>query len=306
VAVPFSGSGGWDGRPSRLDETAEEASREPMINMDVVTPDYFAAFSIPILHGRGFTAADRDGAPRVVVLSQSAARQYWPGADPIGRQLNVGPGDTATVVGIVRETRYRDLRDARPSIYFPLQQSFFPFAPTTLAIRVTGSPSDPVPALRQAIAAAGPAVAVVRIAPFAEFLDGPLAQPRLNALLLGLFSVAALVLAAVGLFGVTAAMVRQRTREMGIRMALGATALQLGRMVTARGLAIAGASTAIGLIASLLINRLFSAMLYQVKPVDPGTLAGVAIVTCIVAVAASVIPARWSTRVDPVSVLRAE
>ena len=121
--------------------------------MDVVVPDYFTTFGITLLRGRGFTEEDREGAPAVVVVSQSTARRFWPGVDPIGKRvvMDAKLEQTATVVGIVPDTRYRDLRDARPSVNFPLRQSPFPFAPLTLAIRTKGAPADMVPAIRRAI-----------------------------------------------------------------------------------------------------------------------------------------------------------
>src|SRR5438445_11876795 len=210
VAAPFSGNGGWDGRPAADGQSPEQAGINPMVNMEVATPDYFRTLGVPIIRGRGFTDADREGVPGAVILSQSTARFYWPGADPIGKRLRMGEKleQVFTVVGVVPDTRYRDLRDARPSIYFPLRQSFFPFAPTTLAIRTTGSPADAVPAIRRVIRERAPGVALVSAAPFGDLLEGPLAQPRLNALLLAVFAGAAVTLAAVGLFGAMMTMVR--------------------------------------------------------------------------------------------------
>ncbi|MGH7709696.1 MAG: ADOP family duplicated permease, partial [Gemmatimonadaceae bacterium] len=249
VAVPFSGTGGWDGRPASEGQSPEQASGNPMLNMEVVTPDYFTTLGVPVLRGRGFTDQDRDAAPGVIMLSQSAARHYWPGADPIGKRLLMGEKlDLAlTVVGVVPDTRYRDLRDARPSIYFPLRQSFFPFAPTTLVIRTIAHPAELVPALRRAISETDPGVALASAAPFEAFLDEPLAQPRLNAFLLAVFASAGVALAAIGLFGVMSTMVRQRTRELGVRMALGATAADLRRIVLRRGLAIVAVGLTMGL-----------------------------------------------------------
>lgn len=308
VAAPFSGTSGWDGRPASEGQSPEQASGNPLLNMEVVTPEYFATLGIPVLRGRGFSDQDREGAPAVIVLSQSAARHYWPGADPIGKRLLMGEKlDLAlTVVGIVPDTRYRDLRDARPSIYFPLRQSFFPFEPTTLAIRTLGVPTDLVPAIRRAIAETDPGVALASAAPFATLLERPLAQPRLNAFLLAVFAAAGVALAAIGLFGVMSTMVRQRTRELGVRLALGATARDLRLMVMRRGLAIATVGLTLGLTGALLTNRLLSALLYDVSPTDVLTLAMVAGVLLSVALLATGIPARSSTRIDPVVALRAE
>jgi putative ABC transport system permease protein len=247
VAVPYSGTSGWDGSPTAEGQSAEAAAANPMLNMEVVTPDYFATFGIPVLRGRGFSDGDREGAPAVVIVSQSAARHYWPGDDPIGKRLRMGESERpVTVVGLVPDTRYRDLRDARASIYFPLRQSTFPFVPMALAIRTDGLPVELVPVIRRVIGETDPGVALASAAPFVTFLEGPLAQPRLNSLLLGVFAAAALALAAVGLFGVMTTMVRQRTREIGIRMALGATARDLRRLVMRRGLAIAAAGMVTG------------------------------------------------------------
>jgi predicted permease len=308
VAIPFSGSGGWDGRPASEGQSADEASRNPILNMEVVVPDYFTTFGISVLRGRAFTDADREGAPPVVVVSQSAARHYWPNDDPIGKRLRMGRNlqHTFTVVGVVPDTRYRDLRVARPSIYWPLRQSFFPFAPMTLAMRTNGPPADLVPALRRAIGAIDPSVALASAAPFDTFLDRPLAQPRLNALLLAVFASAAVALAAIGLFGVMATMVRQRTRELGVRMALGATAGDVRRMVMRRGLAIATAGMGVGLAGALGANRLLTAMLYDVSPTDGVTLVAVTGLLLGIATVATGIPARSSTRIDPAIALRVE
>jgi len=308
VAVPFSGTGGWDGRAAAEGQSEEAASANPMMNMEVVAPDYFKTLGIPILRGRGFTNEDRRGDPNVVVVSQSAARYYWPGADPIGKRLKVGADSerTMTVVGLVPDTRYRDLRDARSSIYFPLLQSFFAFAPTTLAIRAAGPPDAVVPAIRRAIDEAGSGVALASIAPFSVFLDGPLAQPRLNAVLLALFASTAVLLAAVGLYGVMETMVRQRRRELAVRMALGATPAHLRRMVVQRGFIIATAGTILGLLGAFMINRLVLTLLYEVSPTDSATLGIIAGLFLGVATLASFWPARSTTRIDPALALKAE
>jgi predicted permease len=305
VAIPFSGSGGWDGRAAAIGQTPEEEKQNPMLNMEVVTPGYFATFQLPVLRGRGFSEADRAESPRVVILSESAARHFWPGKSPVGERVRLG-NDTATVVGIVPDTRYRDLRDARPSIYFPFAQSRFPFAPTTFAIRSSLPAAELAPQVRRVLGAADPAVAVVRVAPFGSWLEGPLAQPRFNAFLLGVFAAGALLLAAVGLFGVMAQLVKQRTRELGIRIALGATANDVRVMVLGRGLGIAGVGVAVGIAGALLVNRTLSAMLYGISPTDGVTLLLVGGIILGVAAVATGIPARAGTRIDPVVSLRAE
>ena len=279
-----------------------------MLNMEIVTPDYFTNLDVRVVRGRSFTALDRAGAPSVVMLSESAARHYWPDDDPIGKRLilEADTEHTLTVVGLVPDTRYRDLRDARPSIYFPLGQSFFPMTPTTLAIGTDSRPAELVSTIRRVISETEPGVALADAAPFETFLEGPLAQPRLNAFLLVGFAGAAVALAAVGLFGVMGTMVRHRTRELGIRLALGAEPRHLRQMVMWRGLAIGAAGLVPGILGALLANHLLAALLYQVSPTDGATLAVTAGLLLGVAGLASAIPARFSTRVDPVSALRAE
>lgn len=309
VAVPFSGTHGWDGRLAAEGQSEQDAAGNPMLNIEVVVPGYFGTFGLPVLRGRTFTADDREGASPVIVVSQSTARHFWPDGDALGKRLTLGPAQARrafTIVGIVPDTRYRDLRDARASIYFPLAQSFFPFVPTTLVLRMPDARVDVAPALARVLAETTPGIALANAAPLETYMRGPLAQPRLNALLLTSFAVVAVVLAGVGLFGVMALMVRQRARELGVRMALGATARDVGRMVVRRGMALALAGTTLGLVGAVVANRLVASLLFGVAPGDPATLALVSAALLAVASLASLLPARASTRIDPAVTLRAE
>ncbi len=308
VAAPFSGSAGWDGQPTSEGQSPEEAAANPMLNMEVVAPEYFATLGVPVLRGRIFTDQDRNDAPPVAVVSQSVAQHYWPGDDPLGKRLIMGadPDRRVTVVGVVPDTRYRDLREARPSIYVPLDQSFFPFTPTSLAIRTVSRSPASISTIRRVIGETNPGVALVNVAPFGTFLEGPLAQPRMNAVLLAVFAAAALAIATVGLFGIMAAMVRQRTRELGIRLALGAAPRDLQRMVMRRGLAVATGGVLVGLFGAFLANRLLVPLLYNVAPTDGVTVLVATAVLISVACLATSIPARLSTRVDPLLALRAD
>ena len=308
VAMPFSGTGGWTGRAGIEGESPDEAAKNSMFNMDVVTPDYFRTFGLRTLRGRAFTDADQQGAERVAVVSESTARQYWPDQDPIGKRFYVSSkiNELFTVVGVVPDTRYRDLREAPASVYFPLAQSPFDFAPTTLAIRSAGSPSSLVPIIRQVIDQAVPGVALASAAPFDSYMNGPLSQPRLNTFLLVVFAVVAATLAAIGLFGAMATMVRQRTRELGIRMALGATSWAIQSMVITRGLAIAAAGVGTGLLGAVLANRLLSPLLFHMSATDAVTLGTAALFLTTVALLASFIPSRSSARIDPALALRSD
>jgi ABC-type antimicrobial peptide transport system permease subunit len=211
-----------------------------------------------------------------------------------------------TVVGIVPDTRYRDLREASGSVYFPLAQSFFPFAPTTLAIRTAGPPAEIVQAIRRAISETTSGVSLASAAPFETYMQGPLAQPRLNAFLLAVFAFAATTLAGIGLFGVMATLVRQRTRELGIRLALGATPRDVQFIVVGRGLAISALGVSGGIAGALLLNGFLSSLLYEVSPTDALTLGGVGVLLMTIALVATSIPARASARIDPAIALRSE
>ena len=309
VARPFAGTAGWDGQPSAEGQTPTRLSDSPLLNMEVVTPEYFAALGVPVLRGRGFTAEDAAGSVPVALLSVTAARYFWPGQDPIGKRINMGTiaePRLITIVGTVPETRYRDLRQARPSVYFPLAQSFFPFVPTTLIIRTSMSPAHLTSTLRKTVATDVPGVNVADIRPFDAFLAEPLGQPRLNAVLLSIFGAASGLLAALGLFSVTAAMVRQRTREFGVRMALGASSHDVIRAIVGRGMLIAGVGTAAGLLASVLVNRVFTSMMFQVTPLDFATLSVVCLGLLAVSALASWIPAHRGGSIDPVSAMRVD
>ena len=308
VAVPFSGTGGWTGRAGTDGQSREDAAKNPMFNMELVTPEYFQTFGLRVLRGRALTDADRQGAEPVVVISETTARLYWPNQDPLGKRLLIGGNldQGFTVVGVVPDTRYRELRQARGSVYYPLAQSIFPFAPTTLAIRTTGPPAAAIPLIRRLIPEVAAGVTLARAAPFETYMEGPLAQPRLNAFLLAVFAVSAAALAAIGLFGVMATIVRQRRHELGVRMALGATVRDVQSIVIGRGLLVAGVGVVAGIGGSTLANRLLSSMLYQVSPTDVSTLTGIAAVLIAIAVLASLIPARASARIDPATALRSE
>jgi ABC-type antimicrobial peptide transport system permease subunit len=306
LGVPFRGSGGGiDGMLATPGQSEEERAGNPIVNMEVTAPNYFAMLGIPVLRGRAFVDGDRKGTTPVVVVSSSVARHYWPGADPIGKQVG-SPGDELTVIGVVPDTRYRELQTARPTVYFPLQQSPFGIAPSTLLIRTTGSTVDVVRSLRRAIADAHAGAALVSAASLETLLDVPRAQPRLNAIVLVLFASAAVLLAGIGLFAIIATMVRQRTHELGIRMALGATAGDVCRMVMVRGMSVAIVGAAVGIASTLAATRLLSALLFEVKPTDPVTLVAGAALMLAVAAIATMVPARVGMRVDPVIALRSE
>jgi hypothetical protein len=287
-------------------QSPAEQGTNPALSFEVVTPDYFETLDIPVLRGRALSDRDREGSLPVVVLSQSAARHYWPKENPVGKRLLGPERRMLTVVGIVPDTRYREVRVAKPSVYFPLRQSTFPVAPMTLAIRADRPPVALVPTIRRAIQETLPGAAVSSATPFRDLFGRELEQPRLNALLLGLFALASVVLAIVGLYGVVATMVRQRTGEFGVRLALGATAPQIGALVLRRGLALAAGGVSVGLLGALVTGRLAASLLFEIDPADVPTLVSVSLLLLAVATLASLIPARASSRIDPATTLRGE
>ncbi|HEX3866456.1 MAG TPA: ADOP family duplicated permease [Gemmatimonadaceae bacterium] len=308
VSVPYAGVPSWVGRPSREGESHADALKNPLIDIEVVAPSFFATLGLPVVSGRGFTDADRGGSTPVVMLSESAARDYATSTSAIGMHLigGVTGGGAATVVGVVPDSRYRDLREPHATIYFPLAQSAYPFAPTTLVIRSARASGDLAATLRTVLDHAAPGVALARVSSVDALLAGPLAGPRMDALLLGAFAIAALMLAGVGVFGVLATMVRQRRHEMGIRMALGAAPIDVAWLVLRRGLVLAAAGALTGLFGALVTNRLLVSLLFDVRPTDAATLVTGAVVVVAVAALMGAGPARSSARIEPAEALRAE
>ena len=307
LTPPLAEVGGIFGRIAAEGQSADDIARNPALTFELATPSYFTTFGIRLVTGRFFTNADRAGTLPVVIVSESAAHSYWPGANPIGKRLARGTADFLTVVGVVQDTHYRDLRNPRPSIYFPLRQSLFPSSvPTTLVIATDARAVNFATELRGVVAEVAPGVAVAGVVPFERFVAGSLAQPRLNALLLMLFAGASLALAAVGLFGVVATTVRQRIRELAVRAALGATPADLRRTVLTQALSLGAAGATLGVLASLATMRAFATLLFGVKPTDAPTLAAVCVLLVCVVLVASVLPARRAQRVDPMLALRSD
>jgi predicted permease len=287
-------------------QSEERAARNPALGLEAVEPGYFETLGIPIVRGRSFTSADREGALGVAIVSEEVASRTWPGEDPIGKRLKIGAPASRdrwkTVVGIARPTRYRELSAPQPTLYLPAAQ--FIVAAETLALR-TGAPIDLVSSIvRQRVSAIDPDVQVMRVAPFGEMLARPLARPRFNALLVGIFGVAALLLAAVGHYAVIAAYVRQRDREIALRVALGATAGTIRRLVLGEALWLAGAGAAIGLAGAVGSTRLVRGLIFDVDTLDPMSLGGAALLLVATSTLASYPAVRRAARLDALALLR--
>ena len=306
---PFTGQG-WD-LPAFMaeEQSAEEADANPSLNLESVHPSYFETFEVPLVRGRAFTAADREGAPDVAIVSEDLAAQTWRGEDPIGKRLKMGGlPDTDprwhTIVGVAATTRYRDLRRPRPTLYFPAAQ--FQVTAEMLALRTTASLDLVAPLVRDRVHAVDPDVHVMRVAPFTEMLHAPLARPRFNAFLLSIFGITALLLSAIGLYGLMAASVRQRHREIALRLALGATATAVRRLVLAEALWLAGVGAVIGVAGAVSVTRLLRGMLFEVHPLDPLAILGAALLLIAASALASYVPVRRATGIDATAMLRSD
>jgi putative ABC transport system permease protein len=261
--------------------------------------------SVPILRGRTFDAREiQDTAELSLVLSSDLARQFWPNDDPVGRQVQLGNKRILRIVGIVGNVRNLSLGiQPRPTMYFSTRQLVW--SPMAVIVR-SASDIAVAPTIRKAVAAIDPQLAVFSVRTMEAMLDADAAQPRLTAWLVGLFAALALLLAAIGVYGVLAYLVAQRRQEIGVRMALGAQPGAVVQLVLGHALRLAAAGVALGVVAALILGPYLASQLFGVNPRDTATLTGVAAALIAVAVIASYLPARRATRVDPLIALRAE
>jgi predicted permease len=282
-----------------------DAVMAPASGTLIVSPGYFAALGIPLVRGRVFEANDDlPESPPVLMINQAAARRYWPGADPVGQTVVMG-NTPITVVGVAGDVRNEGLAATpQPTVYFPF--GLAPRAATQLFIRTTGDPVGMTAAVRQAIRAADPLQPIAEIRTLRSAMADTVAQPRFFTILLTLFGGVAVLLAALGLYGVVAYTVTRRTTEIGIRMALGARARDVVRMVVRRSALPTAAGILVGMFVALLVTRWMGSMLFQVRPADPVTFAAAGLLLAGVALLASWLPARRAARIDSMSALRAD
>lgn len=275
---------------------------------EAVSPGFFDTLRVQVVRGRGFDQRDHADAPRVVVINETLARHGWPGEDPIGKRIRFGGGDQApwmTVIGVVRDL-HRNLpqRPVRPELYFSSLQN----TPRTqlILVRTAGDPRAVIPSIRREVQAIDPQLPLFAVNTLEGAIDQTLGQPRFQSSMLAAFAAIALLLASIGIYGVTAHAVGQRTQEVGIRMALGARGPDVLRLIFTQHLRPALIGIAIGIGAALALGRSLQSLLYGVRATDPSTFAIMALSLLAVAAAACWIPARRAMRVDPLVALRAE
>ena len=274
-----------------------------------VTPGYFRALGTPLIQGRAFDERDNDHAPGVAVINQTLARNLFPDEEPVGKHLKLINSEQSaewrTIVGVVGDIKYQGLDDpGQQTIYTPFQQTPFPWS--YVMVRTSSDPSASIASLRSAVGTVDPNITAVNIQTMRQLVSQSVASPRFNATLISAFAALALVLAAVGLYGVISYLVTQHTREIGIRMALGARPGQVFRSVLGRALVLALIGVAVGLAGAFAVTRVLSTMLFGVSPTDPLTFVTISALLTGVALAASFVPARRATRVDPMVALRYE
>jgi putative ABC transport system permease protein len=299
-ALPLSGD---DSKNSFAIE-GRDSNDESWASLRTVSPDYFQAMGIPIIGGRPFSEADDPHAPPVVIINRAMASRYWSGEEPVGKRLLFG-NEAVTIVGVVGDVRHENLETpAEPETYLPWLQA--PSAVMTLVVRARTSPVDAIPRMREIVASIDRDQPIANLRTMEEWLSRSLEQRRSVMTLISLFSLLALALAAVGIYGVIAHSVTRRMHEIGIRMALGAQAGSVMKMVVGHGIRLTIAGILLGLVAAFALTGLMRSLLFSVEVTDPATFVGTALLLIGVALAACYLPARRATRVDPLLALRYE
>jgi predicted permease len=272
----------------------------------VGTADYLNTIGVKLLEGRLLVESDNRDAPMVVVVNETLARLHWPGQSALSRRVRFGSNDPwRTIVGVVRDVRERGYeREMKPGTYVPYSQQLTSWFPESLIIRTAGDPAAIAQAARRIVASVDPDQPVAAVQTMKEIVDRNVADRTDQTTLVGAFAALALLLAAIGLYGVLSYSVTQRSREIGLRMALGASAGSVTRLVMTRGLALTAIGLAIGLALSWAVGRTLTTLLYGVEAADPATFAGTIALLTLVALVACGLPAWRAARVDPMNVLR--
>jgi putative ABC transport system permease protein len=312
--IPF-GAGSYTRSPIIAQGSVLPPGTPAAIDWRMVSGSYFQTMSIPLLRGRYFTYADGPDSPPVTIVSQATAKKLWGDADPIGQTFYraADPNKTQfTVVGVVGDVRSNALNQQTPALYYPMAWRIGAAAARVsvvsmdIVVRTDGSPEALVPMIRERVRELDPNLPLANVRTMDEWVSNSAAQPRLNARLLTLFASMALLIAAIGIYAVLAYSVNQRTREIGLRIALGARPGVVERLVVAEGMKVGLIGIGIGLLGALAVGRALSSIVYGVPVRDPATFAGVALALTVIALAACFIPARRAAKVDPMVALRYE
>ena len=282
-----------------------EAGEGPSANYRVASPGYFAAMGIPVVRGRTFTERDTTDAPKVAVVDQAFVNRHFPNEEPLGRGIDIGNGTDGyyEIVGVISDVHQAGLGESpEPSMYVPYRQDVF--SQMWVVVRTEGDPTALAPLVRQTLQSLDSSVAAALMSPLQDVVTNSVGQERFSMLLLGLFALIALFLASVGLYGVVAYSVSQRTQEIGVRLAIGAQGRDVMTMIVGGGMKLALIGVAIGIAGALALARVVSTMLYEVTPFDPISYTVTPVVLLVVAVLACYIPARRAMRIDPILALR--
>jgi predicted permease len=303
-AVPLGFSGGGSSMITVEGYTPQQGEYMTVV-YNRVTPDYFHTMQIPVVRGREFGDDDRAGSLPVAIVNEALAARFWPGEDPLGKRFDGGGDGWRTVVGVVKTGKYEKLDESpRSYMYFPVTQWYS--ADLTLHVRTAGDPHALVGTLRKTFEALDPGLPFLQPRTMAEHMGAALVPQRVGALLLSILGAVALALAVVGLYGVISYRVNQRTRELGIRVALGAGQREVLRLVLREGLRLAAIGIVIGVAGAFAGGRFLANQLYGVSPADPLTYTVIALLLGSVALVASYLPARRAAMVDPMVALRGE
>ncbi len=310
TGLPLSGTG-WSGTTTIDTQSVPIQATTPEADQRPVFPGYFEAMGIPLVRGRYFDARDNETSAPVAIIDETLAGTYWPGQNPLGKRIKQGgrqsPAPWRTIVGVVRHVRYRTLESpSRVEFYWPYDQTAFALDTMSLAIHTTADPGSLAAPVEREVLALDPDQPVYRLRTMQELMSESMARRRLSMSLLAIFAGLALLLAAVGIYGIMSYSVAQRAHEVGIRMALGARTADVVWLVFGQSLWLALAGILAGLAGSLALTRLLSTLLFHVQATDPVTFLAVALLLTLVALAASFVPAWRAAVVDPVRALREE